>query len=317
MKWLPRILVLVMVLCSYSKVFACDGVTHIKAWETMKNVSINEGGISKGISHFALQQFQNTIDTTGGSLHRHDGSHFYKYLLSEKGDLIKDNKITIKEIKNMVAIHNILDMQSGTTGTNGWKWTQGRAEQARILAERIMAGKPIKIPFWAIEKGTEIIPNISAFDKAKNKAKEVYRNTLSKISSKCSNVKNKFISNSYAQKILSKVSVVVDNTPSCVKQNLGTVIYVTYEGATMAYRFTKGTTDIEKEIVRVVSISVSTIVSIGVMKGGLIVLAPLETIPAVGAVCHIGGATIMSVGSAFLTDYIVREGINYVSIKYL
>jgi len=139
-----------------NQLFAAKGVEHVKALETMIDVSIKNGGLGGKLISNDIKEIQNLIDQwgIGGGDHRNNGSHDFKTFKKELKKHIKAKGWNKKALKNLFAIHNLMDMtDNGLKGANGWVMTPEKQAQAKEVLKKIKAGVPVKIPKWATKAG--------------------------------------------------------------------------------------------------------------------------------------------------------------------
>ena len=139
-----------------NQLFAEDGTVHVKSLIKMIDVPIKNGGLGGKLTTDSIEKIQNLIDQwgIGGGDHRNNGSHDFKTFKKQLKKVIKENRWNKKALKNLFAIHNMMDMgDKGLKGANGWLMTSEKQAQAKEVLKKIKAGESVKIPKWATKAG--------------------------------------------------------------------------------------------------------------------------------------------------------------------
>lgn len=292
-------------------VFSRNRHNHMKAFYAMKEVSIMFGGFGGTLSSKELLELHIMIDGHGGGKHRHNSTH-NPVVISNSSKVIARGW-NQKAVRNGVIIHNICDMADpGPDGTNNWEKNDSRHKKAIKLEKKILNGKRIiKFPVWAKKPGSEI--QIGTMKKLYKRSKKYIVDKCTACSNTMTNIVSK--KKKHLKQITSKIKIVVDNTPKCIKKCGGPIIYITWEGGSFTHRVITEGFDLNKEIEIALATSIGIISAAVGMKIGLIVCAPLE---AFGGPCaHISSAIVISVGCGFAGEYAGAHIVKYVKIKYL
>lgn len=309
-----------------SSSFAFKEKDHLDAFEKMKNTSTWFGGL-KNINEENRMEINRLIDQRGmgGYNHRDNGSHDVKTVLEYNKEYIKNKGWNKRAVENSIKIHNILDMShEGPEGTNGWHSTTERRSEAIKLRQKIANGERIfRFPEWSKKPG----PNMKVTEQYIKFCEQVKLDNavIRVVKSKSTSTFKKIFSYKYKnlmetdtmKQIVSKTSIVVDNTPKCIKEHGGAIIYVLYEGGSFAYRVKKndGIIDWNKEISNAIGIAVGFYAAELGMKMGLIICTPLEVVG--GPIAHIGSAIVISIGCGVTGEYVSSKMINYIKVKYV
>jgi hypothetical protein len=137
---------------------------HLGAISEMSGVSVRKGGFKNVLTPEDLAEIQKTIDGTipisGPTNHRNDGSHNPNSIAREfkkRGW----SKRKIKAAKNVVKMHNVLDVAHSKPGqvVNGHIVTQDMIDRAREIEKNIRKGIRVKYPKWAKKVGKHMASN--------------------------------------------------------------------------------------------------------------------------------------------------------------
>jgi len=238
-----RVVLFIMLIMLPSSVFSGNWLGkngHKAVWELADKIPKKYGGFGGWFSRhpngkLVLEKLQDAIDGTGGSKHRHDGSHNPLILFSSIPKTIAEYNIPEDIVIKAVIIHNLVDMDDpGPEGTNGWEVTPERKAEAEKLLSKIKSGKGFKVPpKWAHIAGTEVVPKITMLTKVKSFISD-----------------SKYITKT--KNYLSKITVVVEKLPKYT----GYTIYAVYEGSTTGYNLYKEPEKWKNEVKRSISIIV-------------------------------------------------------------